>query len=91
MGEGDIEPAIEAGLYIGPISGRPGAHRVICPWRYTHTDGDKSGTAYFEPSADNCWAGGFKCHHGHCRDHDIQTLIRFLPIYEEMGKEAGHG
>ncbi|MBA2591849.1 MAG: RepB family DNA primase [Pseudomonadota bacterium] len=82
----------EAGLYIGPIGGRPGAHRVICPWCYTHTDNDNTGTAYFEPSPDNCMSGGFKCHHGHCQDRDIQMLIRFLTIYERRLREAAqHG
>ena len=81
-----------ADLYIGPISGRPGAHRISCPWIHLHTDKDDTGTAYFEPSAENCWSGGFKCHHGHCQNHDIQTLIRYLTIYERLGREeAGHG
>jgi hypothetical protein len=81
-----------AGLYLGPISGRPGAHRIRCPWLHRHTDRDATGTAYFEPSANNGWSGGFVCLHGHCEHHDIRTLIRFLHIYEQMGKEdAGHG
>jgi hypothetical protein len=79
------------GLYLGPISGRPGAHRVICPWRHTHTDNDITGTAYFEPSADNRMSGGFRCHHGHCQDRGIQMLIRFLAIYESRLKDAAHG
>jgi hypothetical protein len=80
-----------AGLYIAPISGRPGAHRILCPWRYTHTGDDITGTAYFEPSPDNCWSGGYVCHHGHCQSRDIQMLIRFLTIYERRLKDAAHG
>jgi hypothetical protein len=48
----------EVGLYLGPISGRPGAHRISCPWIHLHTDRDDTGTAYFEPSAHNCMSGG---------------------------------
>jgi hypothetical protein len=81
----------EVGLYLGPIGGRPGVHRIICPWRHTHTDSDITGTAYFEPSANNCMSGGFRCHHGHCRDRDIRMLLRFLAIYERKLKEAAHG
>jgi hypothetical protein len=89
--KGILSRLAAAGAYIGPIAGRPGAHRIRCPWIHMHTDRDDTGTAYFEPSADNCWSGGFKCHHGHCEHHDIKTLIRFLHIYEELGREAGHG
>jgi hypothetical protein len=81
-----------AGLYLGRISGRPGAHRISCPWIHLHTDRDDTGTAYFEPGPANSWSGGFRCHHGHCEHHDIRSLIRFLHIYEQIGKEnAGHG
>jgi len=90
--KGVLNRLVAVGAYIGPINGRPGAHQIRCPWIHMHTDRDDTGTAYFEPSTDNCWSGGFVCHHGHCEHHDIRTLIRFLHIYEELGKdEAGHG
>jgi hypothetical protein len=75
----DLVPEIERlGLYIEPLSGAPDAHRMICPWVHEHTKRDESGTVYFEPSEANAWRGGFKCHHGHCMNRNIDDLQQFL-------------
>jgi hypothetical protein len=65
-------------LYAGPLAGVEGGHLIVCPWLHEHTDGDESGTAYFEPGEENSWRGGFKCHHGHCIYRGIQELVHFL-------------
>jgi hypothetical protein len=84
-----------AGIYLGPIAGKPGWHRIICPWKYTHTDPQAiGGAAYAEPSEANSWAGGFKCHHGHCLKRGIRMLLRFLDYLENgipTEEEAAHG
>lgn len=66
------------GLYLEPIGSFDGGHHILCPWLYQHTDEDSSGTAYFEPSDENAWAGGFKCHHGHCQHRTIADLTHFV-------------
>ena len=67
-----------AGLYIAPVSGLEGGHRILCPWVHEHTDEEPSGTVYFEPGDQNGWQGGFKCHHGHCQHRTIADLNHFL-------------
>jgi len=47
---------------------------VRCPWVHEHTGGDEGGTAYFEPSAQNGFAGGFKCLHAHCSGRNVADL-----------------
>ena len=42
------------------------------------TDEDTTGTVYFEPSEENEWRGGFKCHHGHCKTRNIIDLDYFV-------------
>jgi hypothetical protein len=88
-----VLPRLEkAGIYLGP--GKPGWHHVICPWKHKHTDPNAvGGTAYAEPAEENNWAGGFKCHHGHCEDRGIDMFLRFLDILERnlACREAEHG
>ncbi len=67
-----------AGLYLEAARGLDGAHRIICPWYRSHTDAGTSGTIYFEPGADNSYRGGFRCHHGHCKDRTIADLDHFM-------------
>ena len=67
-----------AGLYQEPLSG--GWHAITCPWAHEHTGGVVSGTGYSEPSADNAFVGGFKCHHGHCEHRTIAHLLRFIEL-----------
>lgn len=66
------------GLYLEPITSLGGGHRIVCPWVHEHTDQEPSGTAYFEPSEENSWAGGFKCQHGHCQHRTIADLTHFV-------------
>ena len=68
----------ELGLYIEPIASLAGGHRILCPWVHEHTDEEPSGTAYFEPSEENSWSGGFKCQHGHCQHRTIADLTHFV-------------
>jgi len=78
-GHGGITSILDnAGLYLEPLSGLDGGHRIVCPWVHEHTDEDPTGTVYFEPSEENAWSGGFKCHHGHCQQRTIADLTHFL-------------
>lgn len=87
----DGDPLLEllerADLYLDSIPGLDGAHHIVCPWVHEHTDEDPSGTAYFEPSDDNGWHGGFKCHHGHCQHRTIADLDNFAARLEQLRKE----
>jgi hypothetical protein len=65
----------EWGLYIGP--GACGWHHIVCPWANDHTDRATSGSAVSLPSAANFWAGGFRCHHGHCVTRSIGDVYRW--------------
>lgn len=56
-----------------------GRHDITCPWVDEHTDAADNGAAYFEP-ADQTPYGGFKCHHGHCKDRNIHALLEYLGI-----------
>ena len=72
-----VDRLAEAGL--NPTANGEGKFNITCPWIADHTDEVDSGTAYFEPGESNGWAGGFKCHHGHCVDtHGIGDLYRWL-------------
>jgi len=76
-----------ADLYLEPLASIPGAHHIICPWVHEHTDEDSTGTVYFEPSDENAWAGGFKCHHGHCQHRTIADLTHFITRLLKITKE----
>lgn len=78
----------QAGSYLGPLDGLPGAHRIVCPWVTEHNDEDPSGTIYFEPSDDNAGSGGFKCHHGHCQNRNIANLRGFLRQLQTLSNES---
>ena len=72
-------PILEAaGLYLEPIRGFHGGHRIVCPWHESHTSKDTTGTAYFEPDEQNDGRGGFKCQHGHCSHRTIADLDWFV-------------
>ncbi|GEC97738.1 hypothetical protein ZRA01_38110 [Zoogloea ramigera] len=72
-------PILEAaGLYLEPIRGFHGGHRIVCPWHDGHTGKDQTGTAYFEPDERNDMKGGFKCQHGHCTHRTIADLDWFI-------------
>ena len=76
--DGFLDIIDEAGLYLEPLGGLPDAHHIVCPWVHEHTDEDPTGTVYFEPSEENDWRGGFKCHHGHCQGRTIADLSYFF-------------
>jgi len=89
VGDDGLTGVLEAaGLYLEPLSGIPGGHRIICPWVHEHTDEDPTGTVYFEPSEENSWSGGFKCHHGHCQHRTIADLRHF--VSRLLGKKKEH-
>lgn len=72
-------PILEAaGLYLEPIRGIEGGHRIVCPWHEGHTGQDTTGTAYFEPAEQNGMQGGFLCHHGGCKGKSITDLDFFI-------------
>jgi len=77
-------------LYLENIPSFDGAHHIVCPWVHEHTDEDPTGTAYFEPSAENAWRGGFKCHHGHCQHRTIADLDNFAARLEQLCKDFRH-
>lgn len=76
-----------ANLYLEPLDGIGGGHRIVCPWVHEHTDEDPTGTVYFEESEENSWAGGFKCHHGHCQHRTIADLTHFVARLLQKNKE----
>jgi hypothetical protein len=63
-----------AGLYL---QSRGRWHDVVCPWVAEHTGRAENGTAIAVPSDANGWAGGFKCHHGHCDQRTIRDVYAF--------------
>lgn len=67
---------VARGLYLAPLG--EGRHAIRCPWLDSHTDRAESGTALLEPGPQNNWAGGFKCHHGHCTGRGIGDVYRLL-------------
>lgn len=72
-------PILEAaGLYLEPLRGFHGGHRIVCPWHEGHTGKDTTGTAYFEPDEQNDMKGGFKCQHGHCAHRTVADLDWFI-------------
>jgi len=87
-GEDGLTGILEAlGLYLEPISSLDGGHRIVCPWVHEHTDEEPSGTAYFDPSEENSWAGGFRCMHGHCQHRTIADLTHFVARILQKNKE----
>lgn len=89
-GDGIVGILDGAGLYLESMGSLPGGHRIVCPWVHEHTDEDPTGTAYFEPSEDNAWAGGFKCHHGHCLHRTIADLTHFVSRLQTIQLENTH-
>lgn len=78
VGAGYVPILEAAGLYLEPIRGIEGGHRIICPWHEGHTGKDTTGTAYWEPSEENGMHGGFKCQHGSCAHRTIADLTFFV-------------
>jgi hypothetical protein len=75
---------------MGMYHGQRGQwHDITCPWIHEHTDRADSGSAIVEPSADNNYAGGFQCHHGHCEHRTMRDIRRWLvALIAELDKAA---
>jgi hypothetical protein len=61
---------------MGMYRGRNSAnwHEIGCPWSHLHTSHTDTGTAISDPSGENNFAGGFKCHHGHCENRSMRDV-----------------
>lgn len=87
---------VEALQVLGLYKRRTGKgpwHEITCPWVYRHTSEVDSGTAISEPTAENQFRGGFRCHHGHCADARIHHVRNFLTraltaYYDSRGRAA---
>ena len=58
-------------------------HHILCPWVQDHTGRAETGTAINEPGPANNWAGGFRCHHGHCERRTIGDVYRWAQEYAQ--------
>ncbi len=54
------------------------ALKVRCPWVDEHSTSNEDGTAYFEPSVENNFVGGFICHHHHCDGRTIKDVFELM-------------
>lgn len=81
-----VEILDAAGLYIRAITSMHGAHQIICPWWGLHTNGDQTGSIYFEPGNENGMQGGYCCQHGHCSGRTIRDLDYFI---QDLLRRAG--
>lgn len=83
----DVNPVVavlkERGLYKTPLGS--GRHDITCPWVHEHTDGQDSGTAYFEPDEFHAF-GGFCCQHSHRDKYHITELLTFLGIQKALAR-----
>lgn len=83
-----VDLLVRAGHYLEQHSSIAGAHQIICPWVYEHTDEDPTGTVYFAPSEENGWRGGFKCHHGHCQERTHANFAHFLSRLQQLEQKG---
>jgi hypothetical protein len=51
---------------------------IECPWIDSHTAKANTGAAISEPSEENYFYGGFRCHHGHCAERGWQDLCDWV-------------
>lgn len=70
------------GMVQRPVSNKPGAWEILCPWLPSHTTGDQ-GTIYFEPHTNGYAYSGFKCQHSHCQNKGISDLKKYLQLEEK--------
>lgn len=75
------------GRYRGLSSA--GWHEIVCPWVDEHTDPTATGTALAEPSAENNFAGGFRCHHGHCNERSMANVWAFVNAFTRLTNQKG--
>jgi len=57
---------------------RSGWSSVVCPWIDEHTGRADNGAALCEPSPDNQWWGGFRCHHSHGTSKTIREVSEWV-------------
>jgi Bifunctional DNA primase/polymerase, N-terminal len=75
----DVLAALQAaGLYLGRHR-RAGLHRIRCPWRALHSNGDPEAVV-IEPGGSAAPGWAFRCLHGHCADRSIGDLLSLLRI-----------
>jgi hypothetical protein len=51
---------------------------IVCPWIGDHGGGADSGSAIQMPMPENSFLGGFQCHHGHCIDRNLGSLMQWV-------------
>jgi hypothetical protein len=92
-GQSRFSATLEVFQILGMYRGQHGTwHEVTCPWLDSHTERADTGAALSEPSEANGWAGGYCCHHGHCRGirgmKDIRAWLRQLrrDVKEKRGR-----
>lgn len=66
---------------------------MTCPWVDDHTSGADNGAGIVDPSLENDYYGGFKCHHGHCIEKRWRDLTEWVNEQsagelEDINKEA---
>lgn len=69
---------------------------ISCPWCDGHTGGVDNGAAICEPSENNAWYGGFRCHHGSCISRGWRELTEWVAEtaaeeLERLNMEAHNG
>lgn len=70
----------DAGRILREELSRPGTWHIVCPWSSEHTNGDPTGTYYYEPHTNRSPHEGFRCHHGHCAHRTIRDLRDALKV-----------
>jgi hypothetical protein len=74
-----FESLIETFQMLGMYHGQRGDwYEVTCPWIHEHTDRADSGSALTAPSETNRFAGGYRCHHGHCEQRGMRDIRAWL-------------
>ena len=89
----DDDPIIvqltERKLYVRPIG--PGQHEIICPFVDAHSDGDRTGTRYFQKHYNGYATANFKCHHRGCEARTKDDFLDALGLgtgeFGESGEE----
>lgn len=70
----------DAGRILREELSRPGTWHIVCPWSHEHTNGDTTGTYYYEPHTNRSEHEGFRCNHGHCAERTIRDLRDALGV-----------
>ena len=65
-----------------------GTYYVTCPWVHEHTDQADNGAAIFTNDDESL---GFKCHHSHGVDKNINSVVNWIEHYYPGFKKANEG